>query len=114
MREYEAIGVVEVKYFTTALQVVDGMCKASDVTLLGSEKVLGGRLVTVVVGGSISNVNAALESAKFICEGREDLLKTAITISRPHEEIMKFIIPKGNKKKKKVDKIKSKEKLEEE
>lgn len=101
MREYEAIGVVEVKHFTTALRVADAMCKSSDVTLLASEKTLGGRLVTIIVGGSIGNVNESVEIAKFTCEGREELLKMAITISRPHKEIMKFIIPKENEKKEK-------------
>lgn len=94
MREYEAIGIVEAKHFTTALQVVDAMCKASNVTLLSSEKKLGGRLVTTIVGGSIGNVKAAVEAAKLVCQGREELLKMALVITRPHQEIMKFIIDK--------------------
>lgn len=92
MIKYEAIGVVEAKHFTTALEILDAMCKASDVTFLSSEKKLGGRLVTTIVGGSISNVNAAIEAAKLVCQGREELIKGALVISRPHEEIMKFIV----------------------
>ena len=100
MKQYEAIGVVEAKYYTTALQVVDAMCKASDVELIGSEKVLGGRLVTTIVGGSISNVKAAVEAAKLTCQGREELLKMALVITRPHDEIMKFIVKKEEEIKK--------------
>lgn len=108
MKEYEAIGVVEVKHFTTALKVVDAMCKAAEVKLLASEKTLGGRLVTIIVGGSISNVNASVEVAKLTCQGKEELLKMAITISRPHKEIMKFILPKEivKKRKNKREKLK--------
>ena len=83
MIKYEAIGIVEAKHFTTAIQLLDAMCKASDVTFLSSEKVLGGRLVTTIVGGSISNVKAAIEAAKLACEGREELLKGALVISKP-------------------------------
>ena len=90
MNKYEAIGVVEVRYFTTALKIVDNMCKTSEVELITSENKLGGRLVSIIIGGSISNVNAALESAKLGCEPEH--LKAAILISRPHEEIMKFIV----------------------
>ncbi|GAA0724809.1 hypothetical protein GCM10008905_19270 [Clostridium malenominatum] len=90
MSKYEAIGVVEVRYFTTALKLVDNMCKTSEVELLASENKLGGRLVSLIIGGSISNVEAAIEAAKLGCE--EEHLKAAIIISRPHEEIMKFIV----------------------
>lgn len=94
MKQYEAIGVVEAKYYTTALQLVDAMCKASSVEFLGSENMLGGRLVTTIVGGSIGSVEAAVEAAREVCSGREDLLKNAVVITRPHEEIMKFILKK--------------------
>ncbi|KOA18592.1 propanediol utilization protein PduA [Clostridium homopropionicum DSM 5847] len=92
MNNYDAIGIVEAKHFTTALELLDNMCKASGVTFLSSEKKLGGRLVTIIVGGSIGDVKTAVEAAKLSCQGREQLLKGAIVISKPHEEIMKFII----------------------
>ncbi|GIM29795.1 propanediol utilization protein PduA [Clostridium polyendosporum] len=114
MKEYEAIGIVEAKHFTTALQLIDAMCKASDVKLLASEKTLGGRLVTTIIGGSISNVNAAIDAAKLVCEGREELLKMALTISRPHEEIMKFIVSKETTKKKRSNKDLKKDSIKEE
>jgi len=100
MNNYDAIGIVEAKHFTTALELLDNMCKASGVTFLSSEKKLGGRLVTIIVGGSIGDVKAAVEAAKLTCQGREELIKGAIVISKPHEEIMKFVIGnhEGNSK----------------
>ncbi len=94
MNNYEAIGIIEAKYYTTALQLVDVMCKTSEVKLIASEKLLGGRLVTSIIGGSISSVNAAVESAREACQDKNELLKMAIVITRPHEEIMKFILKK--------------------
>jgi microcompartment protein CcmL/EutN len=113
MKRYEAIGVVEAKYYTTALQVVDAMCKASEVEYLGSEKVLGGRLVTTIVGGSISSVKAAIEAARQVCEGREELLKNAVVITRPHEEIMRFIVKDEASEVKEAPKKKKGKKTEE-
>ncbi|MCM0649231.1 BMC domain-containing protein [Clostridium swellfunianum] len=113
MKQYEAVGIVDVKYYTLALQVLDAMCKASEVEFLGSEKALGGRLVTIIVGGSISNVQAAVEAAREVCEGREDFLKNAVVITRPHEEIMKFIVKNEVSKTKELPKKKKNKKLEE-
>lgn len=94
MMTYDAIGVIEVRYFATALEITDAMSKTAQVELLGSEKCLGGRLVTVVVGGDVANVKAAVETAESICSGKgtNPLANTAV-ILKPHDEIMKFIVP---------------------
>ena len=42
-----------------AIAGLDAMCKAADVRLIHVEKRLGGRLVTVVVEGTVSAVEAA-------------------------------------------------------
>jgi hypothetical protein len=94
MNNPEAIGVVETLFYTTALELTDLMCKTAPVELLGMEKDLGGRLVTVIVGGSVSSVSAAVEAARSHCAGRPgNPLKMALAIARPHPEILKFIRP---------------------
>lgn len=94
MKSYEAIGVVEAQHFATALELVDEMCKTSHVQLLGAEKYLGGRLVTLIVGGSIASVTAAVEAAREVCAKKlRNPLKMSLVIPKPHAEIMKFIIP---------------------
>jgi microcompartment protein CcmL/EutN len=94
MNNPEAIGVVETLFYTTALELTDLMCKTAPVELLGMEKDLGGRLVTVIVGGSVSSVSAAVEAARSHCAGRPgNPLKMALAIARPHPEILKFILP---------------------
>ena len=42
MKKFNAIGVVEINFFTNALIVLDEMLKSSDVHLVACEKKLGG------------------------------------------------------------------------
>nr|WP_253294686.1 BMC domain-containing protein [Anaerocolumna aminovalerica] len=87
-----AIGVVEVNFFTNAVTVLDEMMKASDVELVSCHKKLGGRMVHSIVAGETSSVNAAIEAAnaaKSIVG--EDNVKVAVTISNPHPEIIKLL-----------------------
>lgn len=92
MKNFNAIGVVEINFFTNALIVLDEMLKASDVHLVACEKKLGGRMVTIIVAGDTSSVNASVETA--IASGDKigaDNIKVAVSISNPHPEIRKLL-----------------------
>jgi ethanolamine utilization protein EutM len=94
MKKYEAIGVVEAQYFTTAMELLDQMCKSADIEFLTSEKYLGGRLVTLIIGGSVSDVTVAVSVAEQTAKAMEkNPLKSALVITNPHAEIMKYIVP---------------------
>lgn len=87
-----AIGVVEVSFYTNAVTVLDEMMKASNVELVSCHKKLGGRMVHSIVAGETSSVNAAIEAAnnaKSIVG--ENNIKVAVTISNPHPEIIKLL-----------------------
>jgi microcompartment protein CcmL/EutN len=87
-----AIGVVEVSYFTNSVIVVDAMMKAAEVELVSCHKTLGGKMVHTIVAGETSAVNATIEAAnaaKSIIG--ENNLKVAVTISNPHPEIIKLL-----------------------
>jgi len=60
MKKYEAIGVVETLYFAVALEMLDEMLKTSNVEFISKESTLGGKLVTLFVGGSISEVKNSI------------------------------------------------------
>lgn len=93
MKKYEALGVVETQYFTIAMELLDQMCKSADVEFLASENYLGGRLVTLIIGGSVSDVTVAVDVAKQVAETKANQpLKMALVINNPHAEIMKYII----------------------
>ena len=56
-------GLIEIPSTTAAIDVLDIMCKTADVEFVTWEKKLGGRLVTIIVRGTISAVTEAVEAA---------------------------------------------------
>ena len=56
----EALGMVETRGLTAAIEAADAMVKAAEVVLVGTEKI-GSGLVTVMVRGDVGAVKAATE-----------------------------------------------------
>ena len=69
----EALGMVETRGLTAAIEAADQMCKAANVTLVGTEKI-GSGLVTVMVRGDVGAVKSAVESGSTAASrlGRAD------------------------------------------
>jgi microcompartment protein CcmL/EutN len=86
----KAIALLEVHAMVTAIVGLDAMIKAADVKLIHVEKRLGGRLVTVVVEGSVSAVQAAADAGKAAA-AEVGNVKLCEVIARPHPEVMKFL-----------------------
>lgn len=109
MKKYEAIGIVETLYFTVALELLDEMLKTSNVKFINKESDLGGKLVTLFVGGRISEVTSSIEAVKRLGQKKHyKHLKNAIVITNPHNEILKYIVPS-----KKVGKIEGQKTIKE-
>jgi microcompartment protein CcmL/EutN len=85
-----AIALLEVQALVAAITGLDAMVKAANVRLIHVEKRLGGRLVTVVVEGSVSDVTAALEAGK-VAAAEVGNVKLAEVIARPHPDVMSFL-----------------------
>ena len=85
-----AIGLVELQALVAAIHCLDVMLKTADVEFVAVERRLGGRLVTLVIRGSVSAVTAAVEAG---AKAAEELghLKAHEVIARPHPEILKFL-----------------------
>ena len=93
-----SLGLVEVSALGNAIMMLDEMLKVADVEFIGVERKLGGALVTVVVRGSVSAVNASVEAGRRFAENA-GVLKAAEVIARPHPEILKFLnLPESEKK----------------
>ncbi len=90
--KYNAIGVVEVTYFSNTVVVMDHMLKASDVGIISFHKALGGKMVRGVVAGATSAVEASIDAAED-CRGLigPENLKVAVCIGNPHPEVMKLM-----------------------
>ena len=82
-----SLGFVEVSGVTAAIDALDIMCKSADVTLVSWERKLGGRLVTIIVTGTVSAVNAAVENAAAQCIKKP--CATAV-IANPHAETVRL------------------------
>ena len=94
-----SLGLVEVSALGNAITMLDEMTKVADVEFVACERKLGGRLVTIVVRGSVSAVTASVEAGKAAAE-RMNCLKAAEVIARPHPEIFKFLhLDKENERK---------------
>ena len=85
-----ARALLEVQALVAAITGLDAMVKAANVRLIHVEKRLGGRLVTVVVEGSVSDVTAALEAGK-VAAAEVGNVKLAEVIARPHPDVMSFL-----------------------
>ncbi|MDF2595071.1 MAG: hypothetical protein K0R69_1412 [Clostridia bacterium] len=92
----KAIGILEVAANVAAIEALDAMLKAADVSLVTTERALGGRLVSMVIQGSISDVQEAIEHGKAVA-ARLGKVAAAITISNPHEEVQKLVLHSARK-----------------
>ena len=87
----EALGMVETRGLTAAIEAADAMTKSAEVTLIGTEKI-GSGLVTVMVRGDVGAVTASVESGSAAASKLGELV-AAHVIPRPHNDVEK-ILPK--------------------
>ena len=85
----EALGMVETRGLTAAIEAADAMTKAAEVTLVGTEKI-GSGLVTVMVRGDVGAVKAAVESGSAAASRLGELVPTHV-IPRPHTAVAKTL-----------------------
>ena len=93
----EALGMVETRGLTAAIEAADAMVKAANVTLVGKEFV-GGGLVTVMVRGDVGAVKAATDAGAAAAQRVGELVSVHV-IPRPHAEV-EIILPKDKKESK--------------
>lgn len=92
-----SLGLVEVSALGNAIIMLDDMLKVADVEFVATERKLGGRLVTIVVRGELTAVQASVDAG--VARAKQcDCLKASQVIARPHSEILKFLhLDKGEK-----------------
>ena len=87
----EALGMIETRGLTAAIEAADAMVKAAEVVLVGTTKI-GSGLVTVIVRGDVGAVKAAVESGSAAAARLGEVVATHV-IPRPHADVEK-ILPK--------------------
>ena len=85
----QALGMVETRGLTAAIEAADAMTKAAEVTLVGTEKI-GSGLVSVMVRGDVGAVKAAVESGSEAASRLGELVATHV-IPRPHADVEKIL-----------------------
>ena len=85
----EALGMVETRGLTAAIEAADQMCKAANVALVGTEKI-GSGLVTVMVRGDVGAVKSAVEAGSAAASRLGELVATHV-IPRPHNDVEKIL-----------------------
>ena len=85
----EALGMVETRGLTAAIEAADSMVKAAQVTLIGTEKI-GSGLVTVMVRGDVGAVKAAVEAGAANASKLGELVATHV-IPRPHQDVERIL-----------------------
>ena len=83
-----ALGFVEITGVTAALDALDIMCKTAAVELVTWERKMGGRLVTIIVTGDVSAVNAAVDAA---CSQAIKKPAAHLVLPNPHEETKRIV-----------------------
>jgi microcompartment protein CcmL/EutN len=84
----QALGFVEVSGVVAAVDALDVLCKSANVRFVTWERKLGGRLVTVIVEGSVSDVTEAIETAKAHCVSP---IRASNVIANPHPETVRLV-----------------------
>ena len=87
----EALGMIETRGLTAAIEAADSMVKAAEVVLIGTEKI-GSGLVSVMVRGDVGAVKAAVEAGSATASRLGELVAVHV-IPRPHADVEK-ILPK--------------------
>ena len=87
----EALGMIETRGLTAAIEAADAMVKAAEGGLVGTEKI-GSGLVSVMVRGDVGAVKAAVEAGSAAAERLGEVIATHV-IPRPHNDVEK-ILPK--------------------
>ena len=85
----EALGMVETRGLTAAIEAADAMSKAAEVTLIGTEKI-GSGLVSVMVRGDVGAVKAAVEAGSNSASRLGELVAVHV-IPRPHADVEKIL-----------------------
>ena len=85
----EALGMIETRGLTAAIEAADSMVKAAEVVLIGTEKI-GSGLVSVMVRGDVGAVKSAVEAGAANASRLGELVATHV-IPRPHNDVEKIL-----------------------
>lgn len=84
-----ALGFIETKGLTAALEAADNMLKTAQVELVGKDKI-GSGLIIIIVKGEVGAVKAATEAGAATANRLGELVAVHV-IPRPHDDLLKIL-----------------------
>ena len=85
----EALGIVECRGITAAIEAADSMVKTADVAVIGTQKI-GNALIYTAVTGTVDAVKEAVDAGSKTAERLGDLYASHV-MPRPDDEIFRII-----------------------
>jgi microcompartment protein CcmL/EutN len=85
----QALGIIETRGLTAAIEAADAMLKAANVEIVGNEKI-GSGLVSVIIQGDVGAVKAATEVGEESASRIGEVVAVHV-IPRPHEDVRKLL-----------------------
>ncbi|HLR69678.1 BMC domain-containing protein [Virgibacillus alimentarius] len=85
-----AIGLIETRGLTAAVEALDSMAKAANIRLVDLKRV-GSGLVTVVIEGDVADVSSAVEVGRLAPAKTGGELISSNVIPRAHPELKKIL-----------------------
>lgn len=89
----KALGIIEALGFTTAVAALDAASKAAEITLIGTEKIIGLGAsvgVNILISGDVAAVQAAVDAGVH-AGNKVGRIASAKVIPRPHDELEMLI-----------------------
>ncbi|MBY0014145.1 BMC domain-containing protein [Paenibacillus typhae] len=87
----QAIGLIETRGLTPALEALDAMCKAANVRMAGFKRV-GSGLITVIVEGDVAAVTAAVDAGIAAYPKTGGQLVSSNVIPRPYADLARMLL----------------------
>lgn len=85
----EALGMIETKGMTGAVEAADAMVKTANVKLTGNMNI-GAAMITVMVRGDVGAVKAATDAGAAAARRVGELIAVHV-IPNPHDEVEKIL-----------------------
>lgn len=98
----EALGLIEIRGLSAAINIMDTMLKVASVELIDIEKTRGSGWMTIKVSGNVGAVNASIEAGTAKAK-ESNVFVASKVIPRPMGDIVNKFLHKEEKQKKKLD-----------
>lgn len=88
--EGQALGLIETKGLTAAIQAADAAVKAANVSVVGYERI-GHGLICIMLRGDVASVKSAVDAGAEAARNVGEV-HAVLVIPRPHGDIEKVIL----------------------